>query len=241
MYHMLLVCRTHHKLEPALSWFNNHAVPAVGLSISEVNPLSCTFPEEAGGIILTSSSALLSISDLFIPKNIPVYTVGSATAEQAQELGFNVVYSGKSNAHSMAEEISSLGNLPQKLWHPRASNSDVAWHRFIELTGRSVLSSICYETHYIKSLPNNYKAGLEHNSYSAVALYSPKAAETWQALIHKNAPVGLTIPAFAFSSAVADKLDLVHTVYTCESPTNEAMQHLWNEQENRQNKIRASA
>ena len=228
---MLLICRTQQKLQPTLNWFEAQNIPTLGFAISTAQPITQAMPKEASGIILTSSSALLGLCIRDIPQDIPVYTVGEATAAAAKDAGLNVVYSGVNNGQTMATNMLNLKNVPKVLWHPRATNAGTKWHTVLEEGGYTILTDTCYQTHYCPTLPPEVLAALNAGKIRAVAAYSPKAAGCWQSLIHKNAPGGLKIPTFAFSPAVAERLDLVHNVYVCKTPTNQAIKHLWNEQQ----------
>lgn len=83
---------------------------AVKLPLFEIEPVAWTPPDCAGfdGLLVTSANAVRAAGEqLEQLKSLPVYAVGSATAEAAKAAGFKVAKVGQTNVRGLLNAIDS--------------------------------------------------------------------------------------------------------------------------------------
>ncbi len=190
-----------------------HRVSAAALMQIDYLPVSSAVIEGAAGLIATSRNGLralsLSKTALELARNLPVFTVGPATAAFAKDLGFKTVFEGAGTAEQLADVIEAEVNPTHgPLVH--LAGKDVAFDLGGALRGLGYLVSApgVYRSTSAIALPPQVAAGLRAGTFDAVALLSPKTAETFARLA---APVlkapNLRQPAYlCLSEAVASRL-----------------------------------
>jgi uroporphyrinogen-III synthase len=147
----------------------------------KIVPLIWGLPEgRVQAVLLTSANAVPALEVL--PRSLPVYCVGTATAEAAQQAGFM--------AASAAGDATALCRLVQKKLNPgeghllHLSGQDVALDLAKELgpAGFQVTRRIAYRAEAATSLPEEKPD--EKADYAL--LYSPRTAEVLDRLATKR-------------------------------------------------------
>ena len=170
----------------------------ISLALTKPQSLPITLPGNTEALLLTSPLGVHP--DL--PKTLPAYCVGPATAVIARRQGLNVVYTGTHNGVTMARDIFEL-HLPQtRFTHLHGDHAGMDWHTILELAGHMVTPVPAYKTRRIATLPNKIRDQINSHPPQITLLFSAGSA-THLANLMKHANIQPTGTAIAFSPAVA--------------------------------------
>jgi uroporphyrinogen-III synthase len=194
---MLLVACADYKIADTIDYITQLGFSVCPMPVLAITPTSYTFPEDIGGILLTSSAP----TDLIEHHGLPTYVVGKRTAEKAREKGFNVVYAGSGNAEDMAADLAKM-TLPAKCWHPTNPEGKEAWYNHLPNT--TIQRDIVYTLTFTDHIPQEVLTCLQNSEITDVLLMSAMGAQNFANLItQENIDTG-HIHLIAFSDAVAE-------------------------------------
>ena len=127
---------------------------------------------DVDGIVVTSSAALRSLPQT----KLPLYCVGQVTADEAQKLGFQVVFTGQGNAAELAENL-ALKLKPQTLLHPTSADVENTWYAALTAKGFNIKAAMAYEKAYPQELPAEVVCCLTENKVSFTLVFSVRSAQ----------------------------------------------------------------
>ena len=161
------------------------------------------------GILVTSANGIRAFAKGSDRRDLGVWAVGPASAEEARRLGFTTVYHG-------AGDVAALAGLVREHCIPRdGALLHVAGTRLAgDLAGRlseagyDYIRAVMYEARTAAALSTTAQLELRDGLISGVAMFSPRTAETFVRLL-KSAGLGSAtkhLTAFCLSAAVAEKI-----------------------------------
>lgn len=168
--------------------------------------------EGIGALIATSRNALRALRShpaLHEARSLRLYVVGSGTAEEARNLGFQEIVKGPGTAADLAPVIAStLDPSSEILLHLRGEN--VAGHLREELDalGFRVAEAVVYRMLAAQSLSSAVRWQISRGELDAVLLMSPQTAAIYKRLIVKHELAGAagSMVHLCLSDAVASRL-----------------------------------
>lgn len=139
-------------------------------------------------IALTSKRSFDALLPFPQTKHIPLFVVGSASAEQAKALGFQSVIEGDGNAKSLVESILSHG-LPKdgNILYLRGETVSTDIAASLEEYGYNPLEVIAYSTAPADHLPEALIGEIRSGEIHAIATYSRDSLKHLMQLIEKYA------------------------------------------------------
>ena len=170
-----------------------------------------------GALAFTSRHGVSAFADLSPVRDLPVFTVGNATAEAARAAGFRDVTSADGDVAALASLI--VRAAPEgTVLHPRAAEPAGDLAGALAAAGVAARDVAVYETQVVFVLP----AGLQPPP-EAVLVHSPKAAKALAALLPPDAAGGMD--AFALSPACAGPLNFLpwRSLAVAEAPNEAAL------------------
>jgi len=165
-------------------------------------PLDLT---EFDAIALTSRNAARALAQATDRRDLKVFTVGDATARQAQSLGFETVFSAAGDVSALADLIHTTRPLSAIL-HVRGRDQAGDLVCALDALGIKAKSQIIYTAQPVDRLAPASKKALE--SQIPVLIYSAKGAERLIDLAQTNAllPHLIHAPIIGMSSAAVQPL-----------------------------------
>lgn len=143
--------------------------------------------EGVTGIIATSRNALRALrgsSALRRARNIRVYAVGAATAEEARRLGFGQIVKGPGTADALVPIIASTMETSEEiLLHLRGNRVSSDIRGDLEALGYRVTEAIVYRMEAAETLSESTRDDIADGSIEAVMLMSPETAAIYVRLI----------------------------------------------------------
>jgi uroporphyrinogen-III synthase len=135
------------------------------------------------GILLTSANGARALALAEPDMNLPVFTVGDATARQARELGFTRVFSADG-------DVWALADLVRRSWKPedgallhvagKMLAGDLAG--MLEKDGYATSRLHMYDVRTPEHLSDTVRAAFVRDGIDAVLLFSPRTAGTFTRL-----------------------------------------------------------
>lgn len=189
-------------------------------------------------VLITSANGARALAQATVQRNIPLITVGPASCEIAQKLGFadcimaDSSYGGDAAGlvRYVTERCDASGGT---LWH--VSGSEVAGDVVGELTskGFDVKRLELYRAMPAKQLHEAVITALEQHKVIAVTLYSARAAQQWIQLVEQH---GLK-SALVYAKAVCLSMQVAASlsehdwqgIHIAHHPTQESLLSLMNE------------
>lgn len=168
-----------------------HEATAAPLSSFEPLGLDAEALEGVTSLIATSRNALRALvgSDvLALARNLTVFAVGGATAEEARRMGFARVVKGPGTGSELVPLIASLVDPAEEILLHLAGDRlacDIAGELY-EL-GLRVETRVVYRMVQAQSLPAKVLSAIAAGDIDAVTLMSPQAAVVWTRLVEKHA------------------------------------------------------
>ncbi len=187
--------------------------------------------KDVQAFLLTSANGVRALARRSDRRDIPVYTVGDATASTARSSGFMTVHSAAGNVETLAElVIEMLKPKEGPLLHVAGSSVAGDLIGLIEAAGFTCSREVLYEAVVERSLMSSTIAAIKDNHIDVVMLYSPRSAEIFVELVRKARLVRSCqkIIAICLSQAVADKIGELHWQDVCiaEQPNQNALLEL---------------
>lgn len=195
----------------------------------EITPLKVSLPDLSSyqALAFTSANGVRAFADQSQERTIPVFTIGTTTADTARQAGFETVH----EADGTAERLSAL--LETKDWLPETkilhlSGEDVA--RDLIVPSITVERLALYKAIQAQTVPADCLEALGQGSITAIMFYSPRTAETTISLLREYGRIGQvsSIKALCISDSVVKCLrDLPwQDVQVADKPDQAAMLQL---------------
>jgi uroporphyrinogen-III synthase len=207
----------------------------LSFSLAEPESLPVTLPPETTALILTSRLGVPSNAPF---RHLPTYCVGGCTAKAAKTKGFNVVYTGVNNGHTMAHDILQQETLLHTFAHLHGDHAGMDWHPLLTAAGHTVTPILAYRTNHITTLPESIREALliPRTSYLVPLFSSGSARHLANLLKQANIPVSGT--ALCLTKAVAT--EAIHHwphVHMAPQPTLEGIITLLTQAHQEQNNL----
>ena len=161
--------------------------------------------ETPQAILLTSANAASGLEN--IDRDVPVYTVGDATAEKVLSLGFLTIQSAKGTALDLAALVErSLKREGGALLWPSGAEVRVDLQEKLSKAGYTVDRYIVYRTELAQSLPVATIQRLRDQRIHAATFFSPRSAHHFARLIRESkVDVAVrSLVAYCMSAAIAE-------------------------------------
>jgi uroporphyrinogen-III synthase len=153
-----------------------------------------------GAIAFTGTNAIGLFAERSEARDLPVFAVGSATANAARAAGFSAVVSADGDVAALARQIAA-GGVTGAVLHPGAAEPAGDLARSLSLHGIEARSLVVYETAPAALSPDVRRAFTE---FYAVLVHSPKAARRLADIVRETPAPRLS--ALCLSPAVAAPL-----------------------------------
>jgi uroporphyrinogen-III synthase len=160
------------------------------------------------GIIFTSAAALTYLPYAVLPADwalLPCYCVGEQTAALAHRAGWQNIIIGAGDATQLAVRIAAQAPPHSRLLHPAGvvHRPELAAH--LHAAGYQVRHWPIYQATPATCVPNACVAALQAERIRGVALFSPRSASIFVALLHAAglSAVCAKMTAYCLSPAVA--------------------------------------
>ena len=160
-------------------------------------------------LLFTSANGVRAFAARTALRDVPVYTVGDASAQAARDAGFGYVQSAAGDVEALARLVE--GNLkPTKgsLFHAAASVVAGDLQGRLEKSGFAVRRCILYRTVEVDRLTNGTFEALSMGEVDVITFFSPRTAATFVRLVEEMGIQGALghTRAACLSEAVAAKL-----------------------------------
>ncbi|MHA1153998.1 MAG: uroporphyrinogen-III synthase [Alphaproteobacteria bacterium] len=193
-----LVARGHEALvEPMLS-----VAPAPGVT----PPLDL---DGVQALLFTSANGVRALAELTARRDLPVFTVGDASAETARAAGFGAVESAGGDVDDLARlVVDRLNPDDGVLYQAAASRRAGDLKGALEAAGFTLRREVLYQTVPASDLSGSLRRELAAGRLAAATFFSPRTAETFAGLVEKSGLSGACAEttALCLSEAVAEKL-----------------------------------
>lgn len=183
--------------------------PLLEVEFLDPGPLPLT---DAQALIVTSRNALRALaegSELEAALQLPIFVVGSATANSARELGFDDIHPGPGTAEELLPLIlSECQNENGPLVHLAGERMAFDLKSALEGKGFEVAQPIIYRINMADSFAETARKAVASNKLDGVILMSPATTQTFLAMV--EAPELMAIARkliyFCLSHKVAEPL-----------------------------------
>lgn len=149
-------------------------------------PIHAAALDGAAGLIATSRNAIaaLEASDgRQYAKNLPIFTVGAATAKRARQAGLTNVIEGPGTAAELAPVIVAHSAAKRgPLIHLAGNHLAFDLAGTLSRLGVTVRTLLVYQSIAARRLPADVESALAARALDAVILMSPRTAKTWSKL-----------------------------------------------------------
>jgi len=152
-------------------------------------PLTVELPdfEPYSALVFTSPHGVRTFSTLSNFRNLPVYTVGDATKQNAEKAGFKTVYSAEGNVEALIDLLEShFQKSGGALLYLCAQ--DVASDLPAVFAGSKIKidQKAIYQAQLTSHLPDNVITALKKNTPKSVLFFSTRTAENFVRLINEH-------------------------------------------------------
>ena len=171
-----------------------------------------TAPLDLDGVqalLFTSANGARALARLSERRDLPVFTVGDASAEAARDVGFMTVESAGGKVDDLARlAIERLNPAAGALFQAAASRRAGDLKGALEAAGFTLRREVLYETVPVTDLSNSLRRELKNGQLAAATFFSPRTAETFVGLVEKRGLTGACAEttALCLSAAVAEQL-----------------------------------
>ncbi|TVR80173.1 MAG: uroporphyrinogen-III synthase [Rhodospirillales bacterium] len=158
-------------------------------------------------LLATSANGVRAFARRETHRDLPVYAVGPATAEEARRAGFSRVHVAGGDVVSLAARVSAeLDPEAGTLVHMAGTAVAGDLAGALDAAGYTVRREILYQARRARGLPPEAIATLSAGTIDGVVLYSARTARTFADLVDRAglAPALAGVIAFCLSPAVAD-------------------------------------
>ena len=188
--------------------------------------------EDAQGVIFTSANGVRGFERIEVRRDLPVFTVGDASAASARAAGFRRVASASGAIGDLADLI-RRSVRPDKgvLVHVGGNRLAGDLAGMLRPEGFAIRREIVYRSEAVPVMPASAQAALEGGAVAGALFFSPRTAEVFATLAQAaglNDRLG-GITALCLSSAVARQLerscalDVWAAVKVAERPATDAL------------------
>ncbi len=182
--------------------------PMLEVQACNLEPFDLT---SSWGVVATSRNALRTIADhpnLSDLRPLPLYVVGKTTAETAQNLGFENIITGPSDAAGLADLIIRHSTRPkpsQNLLYLAASEPAYDLTAALEAKQFSVDEKVVYRTIAAENFSEAARVAISDGKIDAVLLMSQRTATVFLELLGQNGleKPGRDISYLCISNSVA--------------------------------------
>ena len=193
--------------------------------------------EDVHALLFTSANGLRIFASLCEERQLPVFTVGDATAKAARDAGFKKVHSAAGQVEDLAALVeSALDPSAGKLFHAAGHHLAGDLKALLQASGFRVIRQVLYNTNTINALSTTACEAFRNRRLDGAFFFSPRTAQTFVRLAKEADIVSYvdTCDALCLSQAVAQKvrgLSWCH-VYVASSPNQKALLELLSKRDN---------
>ncbi len=189
----VLITRPKEDAEVLSHLLNEINIPHMIASMVEVKQEAVAAPVRAAlkqaslqGIILTSRHGAACLPTIDISKELPVYTVGDATARAAHDVGFSNVLSPGNTAEALFEYIASHNKTSGgAFFYPHGYDIAFDMEKALSEKSFSVVAASTYNAEKIEALSPHLIHSLTSGDISHVTFFSKRTAQSYQDRILK--------------------------------------------------------
>ena len=160
-------------------------------------------------LLFTSANGVRALARLTARRDLPVFTVGDASAEAARAAGFGAVESAGGDVDALARlVVLRLNPDGGTLYQAAASRRAGDLTGTLEAAGFTLRREVLYETVPVTDLSGTLRLELATGQLPAATFFSPRTAETFVGLVEKLGLAGACAEttALCLSEAVAERL-----------------------------------
>ena len=182
----------------------------------------------AQAIAVTSAAAIRALGWLDEDRRLPIYAVGPASAQAAQDMGFYAAHVGAGDVAALAKAVTAaLNPAAGAIVHPRGTTVAGDLAGMLTTAGFTVRGPVLYDAQHITELPGPGRQALESETLDAVLFFSALTAQTFVSVV-SEADLTKTCNALAaicLSQAVADAADALpwRTVRVAQDPNQDSL------------------
>lgn len=181
--------------------------------------------EKPDALLLTSRHAAHALRADWA--DVPVFCVGSATAQAARDMGYRAVTHGPGDALHLLPRITEALPPGSSLLYLSGEDTRHDISRLLGANQIDVTRVVAYEAVAETSFPTALRLALEANSINGVVCFSPRSAHLACTLMKEeeftaSAPA---IDAFCLSLAVAEEAAMLswRSLHVCHTPNRASM------------------
>ncbi len=206
----ILITRPREDAEPLAAALRAHGVNSMIAPLIEIRNLDGP-PLDLGGVqalLATSANGVRAFAAREPARDLPVYSVGDATARTARAEGFQAVESASGDVVALATLVRDrLDPHAGALTHVAGTKLAGDLSGMLRAAGFLYRREVLYEARTVDRLPSAAAEALRDRSFQGVVIYSPRTAATFVDLIRKAGLDGDCgfLSAFCLSRAVAER------------------------------------
>ena len=176
-------------------------------------------------LLVSSAHALEALRDG--PRSLPLFAVGSATAQAARRLGYRHVHTAEGDLNALEALVierldPQAGSVVYLSGHVVSRGLRLGHHGF------EVRREVVYEARQVAHLPRHALAALTRGQVDAAVFFSPRSARCFARLLRAAGLDMRGIVAVCLSSAVARPLGSLApgALHSAPEPTQESLLEL---------------
>ncbi len=226
----LLITRPREDGEPLAVLLEERGFETVLDPMMTVSDIDAPDPDLAGiqAVLVTSANGIRAFARRHEDRQIPVYTVGDASAQAARGLGFKAVTSADGDVETLAALVRGALDPDQgALLHIAGSRVAGDLSGLLEATGFEVRRRVLYEATAADALSPQTLVELDAGTVDGVLLFSPRTATLFTRLVMAagRAEHCHAVVAYCLSQAVADNTQGVSwkELVVAQKPTQQAL------------------
>ena len=181
----------------------------------------------AQAIAVTSATAIRALGWLDQDRGLPIYAVGSASAQAAQDMGFYAAHVGAGDVADLAKAVTAALNRAGPIVHPRGATVAGDLAGTLTAAGFTVREPVLYDAQHITELPEPGRQALASETLDAVLFFSARTAQTFASVVNEADLTEScnTLAAICLSQAVADAADALpwRTVRVAPDPNQDSL------------------
>ena len=217
------------------SEFLSHALAVQGMNtilspVMEIYSIDAALPNMTpDAVVLTSRHAAHALKELN-DTSIPIFCVGSATAEAARQMGHTHIITGDGDVLSLVPQILTAAPEHSNILYLSGDDVRIDLPTLLKAKQRHVERIIAYKAESAQSLTPELLTALKQKHITSVSFFSPRSASVAIALLkqHGMEKYASFIRAYCLSLAVAEAAAMLpwQSIDVCQSPTAISMQDL---------------
>ena len=167
----------------------------------------------------TSAEGIRAFARQSRRRNLPVFTVGEATAQAARAAKFSDVRSAAGDATALSRLLANLD--PQRGAVVHLAGRDVA--RKLSIPGLEIRRVVLYAAEAASGFSPGVAQALSKGSFGGVLLFSPRTAQIFAKLMRSSGIKPGSLIGYCLSSAVARGLGGLCSTRIAERPTQDEL------------------